>query len=359
MKLLVFSLFLFTLHVEAAEPDWVLVSPTGRAEPGAEFPLVLAGPHDAVLPEDIALRVKRGIEEFDLRMKAVGPAENGRRRYAAVLPRSVSGVLEMRLADPPSNAVVVLAYRRDSQPLTAPASGEEPLLSQEEPMYFVVGARDGANARFQLSFKYRLFDNAAGFGRDQPWLAGIYFAYTQNSLWDLKGESRPFRDTSYRPSVFWKWERADDRTWIAAFRFGAEHESNGREGEKSRSLNILFLRPEWRWKAADVGSLEFTPKIYHYFDKGENADIEKYRGYVDWRLRWDSGDNWITTAVARTGTAGYGSLLVDLSRRTRDLRIGSLSGYFHAQYFNGYGEDILDYNVRRKWQLRLGFAIVP
>jgi outer membrane phospholipase A len=36
-----------------------------------------------------------------------------------------------------------------------------------------------------------------------------------------------------------------------------------------------------------------------------------------------------------------------------------VSGYFHVQFFAGYGESILDYNVQRKSQLRVGFAIVP
>jgi outer membrane phospholipase A len=63
--------------------------------------------------------------------------------------------------------------------------------------------------------------------------------------------------------------------------------------------------------------------------------------------------------VARRGTLGKGSFLLDLSRRARDLRFGPVGGYFHLQYFTGYGEDILDYNVRRKSQVRLGFAIVP
>jgi outer membrane phospholipase A len=92
-------------------------------------------------------------------------------------------------------------------------------------------------ARFQLSFKYRLFDQSAGLGQDRPWLSGLYFGYTQNSLWDL---CKPFRDTSYRPSLFRKWERADDKTWIAAARFGAEHESNGKDGDRSHSINMLF-----------------------------------------------------------------------------------------------------------------------
>jgi outer membrane phospholipase A len=226
-------------------------------------------------------------------------------------------------------------------------------------MYFVIGASSGWSSRFQLSFKYRLFDTGAGFGREQPWLTGLYFAYTQNSIWDLSGESKPFRDTNYRPSLFWRWLRTDDRTWIDAVRVGVEHESNGGEDVASRSLNIAFVRPEWRWKTASFGSFEFTPKAYVYLSKGENPDIERYRGYVDWRGRWDSGDDWIVTTVARMGTAHKGSVQIDVARRGRDLKIGPVSGYLYAQYFNGYGESLLDYNVRRTAQLRFGFAIVP
>jgi len=36
----------------------------------------------------------------------------------------------------------------------------------------------------------------------------------------------------------------------------------------------------------------------------------------------------------------------------------SLGGYGQIQYFNGYGESLLDYDVRRKDQLRLGLTIV-
>jgi outer membrane phospholipase A len=236
--------------------------------------------------------------------------------------------------------------------------GFEPPLTENEPVYFVMGTRGGTNARFQLSFKYRLFDRALGWGSEQPWLAGFYLGYTQTSLWTLSGDSKPFRDTSYRPSLFWAWQRTDDKTWIDALRAGFEHESNGRDGAQSRSIDILFLRPEWRWALGNGKDVEFTPKIYGYLDKEENPDIQRYRGNVDWRLRYgDEGRSW--AASARFGTAGKGSLTLDWFERTRVLGFGPVSGYFHVQFFAGYGEDILDYDRRFKSQLRLGFAIVP
>lgn len=361
MKLLPWILFLASQAAFAQSPDWLLVSESARAQAGARFELLLAAPEGAVLPDEISVQLRSGVAEADLKMQAVAPAASGRRRYAALLPASSSGAVSIRLADPPSNTVALIVARSDTvQTLTgAPEGEQEPPLSENEPMYIVVGARDDWSARFQLSFKYRLFDYDTGVGRQAPWLAGFYFGYTQTSIWDLSGESKPFRDTTYRPSLFWRWLRTDDRTWLDALRAGLEHESNGGQGASSRSLNIAFVQPEWRWKTASLGSYEFTPKLYYYFDKGENDDIDRYRGYVDWRFRWFSGDNWIFTALARMGAAHKGSVQLDLARRARDLRIGPVSGYWYVQYFDGFGESLIDYNVRRPSQLRVGFAIVP
>jgi phospholipase A1 len=346
----------------ALAADWVIASTDARAEAGARFEVVVLAPPRQPLPEELAVRMGVDVAEITLTMKPVGPEEDGRRRYAAIMPIAALGPVTLRLADRPSNVLVLVVARRDAvRTLTGQLAQEErePPLSENDPMYFVAGIRGGTTARFQLSFKYRLFDVSAGIGQDRPWLSGLYFGYTQNSLWDLSTESRAFRDTSYRPSIFWKWERADQRAFFDGARLGLEHESNGGEGPRSRSINIVFVRPEWKWRLPEGGSFEFTPKIYSYLDKEDNTDIGHYRGYIDWRARFDSGGNWIVTTVARHGTAGKGSLLVDLSRRTRDVKFGPVSGYLHVQFFAGYGEDILDYNVRRKSQLRFGFAIVP
>ncbi len=219
-------------------------------------------------------------------------------------------------------------------------------------MYFIVGSSGETTARFQLSLKYRLSD------RDQPWLASWYIGYTQTSIWNLSDASKPFHDTDYRPSLFWQWQRADDKFWVDALSTGYEHGSNGKNDANSRSIDTLFVRPAWRWTLSGGKSLEFAPKIYGYLDKEDNPDIQQYRGYVDWWLRYGERER-IWAAMARWGTAGKGSLTLDWFERMGAFAIGPLPGYFHAQVFAGYGESLLDYNVRSKTQLRIGLAIVP
>jgi phospholipase A1/A2 len=346
--------------------EWVIATSDVNVFAGERFEILVVSLAGEPLPDEIEVRMKVGPEERITPLAAASPPSGSRRSYAGTVPAGVTGPVALDLPGRASSVLVLMVAASRADPVQAFVTrrvragvAAEPPLSENDPMYFIIGPRGGYSARFQLSLKYRLFDQSAGLGQDRPWLSGFYFGYTQNSVWDLSEQSKPFRDTSYRPSFFWKWERADDRTWIDGFRVGAEHESNGGGIDRSRSIDILFVRPDWRWTYADDSKFEFTPKIYGYLDKSDNPDIDRYRGNVDWRVRYDSGHNWLGTAVARVGSAGHGSLLLDVSRRVRDLRFGPVGGYLHFQYFNGYGEDILDYNLRRKWQFRIGFAIVP
>jgi outer membrane phospholipase A len=350
------------LATPAAAAEWLLSMAEPRVKAGERFEFELIGPAGEPLPDAIGLRVRGDRAGRVIAAQASAPASGARRAYAGRVPATAAGTLVLELVDRESGALVLLVESAPGtlRELVTRESGQElePPLSENEPIYFIVGTRGGSTARFQLSFKYRLFDRSLGWGREQPWLAGFYLGYTQNSIWNLSGESKPFRDSSYRPSLFWLWQRTDDRTWIDAVRAGYEHESNGREGASSRAIDTLFLRPEWHWRLADGKLVEFAPKLYGYLDKADNPDIQRYRGYVDWRLRYGDRER-IWSAMARLGTAGKGSLTLDFSQRTRVFGIGPLSGYFHAQAFAGYGEDILDYNRRRKSQLRVGFAIIP
>jgi len=344
-------------------PDWIIASADGRAVAGQRFELLVIVPPEEEAPKELQARLRADVDERIITLTAVGLPGGPQRIYAGDMPPNLAGQVVIDLVGRSSSTLSLLVSGKpDTLHALTGAGGDpriEPPLSENDPMYFVVGARDGWNARFQLSFKYRLFDAGSGFGKDEPWLSGFYFGYTQNSLWELDSDSAAFRDTSYRPSLFWRWQRTDEKTWVDEVRAGFEHESNGKDGERSRSVNIAFVRPAWTWKLRDGDTFEFSPKIYGYLDKQENPDIQEYRGYVDWRFRYDMSGIWIVTPTVRVGTAGKGSLLVDVSRRIRDLKFGPVGGYLQFQYFTGYGEDILDYNLRRPSQFRIGFAIVP
>jgi outer membrane phospholipase A len=230
-----------------------------------------------------------------------------------------------------------------------------PGISAYEPVYFCLGGNGGLNAKFQLSLKYNPFD-----------LWPFYFGYTQTSLWDVPD---PFHDTAYRPSVFYlndhAWSSADGRLRFG-LQAGLEHESNGRVGPDARGINTVFVRPRLEWRFNDDVRLTFSAKVYDYLEKTDNPDIADYRGYADLQIGLQR-DDWRFTAMIRKGTVGSkGSIQVDavLPLRVTDeilARVGvnGVNGYFFLQYFNGWGETILDYNRKLPAQLRAGLMVVP
>lgn len=237
--------------------------------------------------------------------------------------------------------------------------GDEPPLSANEPLYFVVGSSSERDfdARFQLSFKYRPFDPDARVAQYLPPLSNLYFAYTQTSLWDLGGNSSPFKDTSYRPSVYYKWTGSGRGIVPDGWSAGLEHESNGRDGADSRSINTVFVRPTWHFDFAHGNRLTLSPKFYQYLEKSDNSDIHQYRGYVDFQARYGREDGAIVTALYRQGTGGHASGQVDFSYPISDKLFGRTGTFIHLQLMEGYGETLIDYNRYRDTQLRLGLSL--
>lgn len=231
-------------------------------------------------------------------------------------------------------------------------------LSPYEPVYFSLGARPDLNARFQISLKFRLFQPHEG--QETGFFNNVYLGYSQTSLWDLGENSAPFRDSSYRPAIFWLsdrvWESRDRRQSLG-FDGGFEHESNGRDGDTSRAINSLYARPTLRYRLDDGSTLSFGPKIKYYATRDGNPDIADYRGHVDYQLRWAKDDGLMVSALVRKGHE-KGSVQLDMAYPLRKLGLGRLNGFLHVQYFNGYGETLLDYNVRAKSQVRIGLMMV-
>lgn len=369
------ALFLLAAPTTFAAPAWLIAAQTENATAGGPLLLEVAKPSTLpTWPTTLTLRVLAGGHPIPLTLSPAGAVspDGNRRAYAGLLPTEIKGLVRVELADLDSNRLALLAEapvpgaplsETPSQPLPVQDYPDEAALSVNEPTYFVLGSRGGANARFQLSFKYRLVEPDGFVGQTLPFLRNLHFGYTQTSVWDLGAESKPFRDTSYRPSLFWQWKLGpdpmlSDGAQPMRLRAGYEHESNGKDGTSSRSIDMLFVQPAWRWQYNDGRALVLAPKVYGYLDKTDNPDIQRYRGYADWIVRYGKEDGWMLGAQLRRGTAGYGNAQLDLSYPLRDAMFARTGGFLHFQLFSGYGETLLDYNQHRQTQIRIGFSIV-
>ena len=235
-------------------------------------------------------------------------------------------------------------------------------LSVYEPIYFLLGVDPGLEkSKFQLSFKYRLFNPAGWMAAKAAWLSGFHLGYTQRSAWDLEANSKPFDDTSYMPELFYLLPKIElNSARISAFGIqgGFQHESNGKGGEDSRSTNYLYIKPVMAIHLTGDYHLKIAPKIFAYSnnDDDTNEDLEDYRGYVD--LEAAIVDPEGAALKSHLWWADEGSSLqLDLTYPMTRLLGKSLNFYLHAQYFSGYAETLLHYD-RRQDVFRLGFSIV-
>lgn len=231
-----------------------------------------------------------------------------------------------------------------------------------EPIYFLVGS-DPTNAKFQVSFKYRFVDEDSRIAQNRPWLSNFYVAYTQTSFWDLESESAPFRDTNFKPEVFYQFNDillpTVSENLYFDFRFGYQHESNGQSGDDSRSLNIGYLEPAFHWNFADNYRLSLAPRIWTYSGgRDGNEDIRDFRGRSSLTATLTQFDGFQLEAYLRGNPGkGNGSIQLDASYPISALSFFNLDFYLYGQFFTGYGESLLDYNIKDT-RFRLGLGIV-
>lgn len=426
---LAFLLVLASTAALQARVDLLLVPPDAPVDgkPGVAFTLYLNNPTElaetAHLPaEFVALYASRaGHGRVRLRLDHPGDTE----RAVAPMSRETvvlrldepipggDGFVSLRLANPSTNAIMFAlaspapavagdavadsaadGHRRPIIPgrhldLTSDIENMRRHISSYDPIYFAVGWRERFNARFQFSFKYRVFDRGPP---GEPWLRQLardfYMAYTQTSIWDLESFSKPFYDSSYKPTAFilHEFDRDGSNDWRFSLQAGAQHESNGKGGgaaptpgssggllspttalrhpSDTRSLNTLYLAPTVRWMAGNDFFVEAKVRASALYQSDENPDIGRYRGHVELTLRTGYDRGFQFSAHARGTPQAHGSLELNMTWpaiETPLLKLvlpPSLGGYAQVQYFNGYGESLLDYDVRRKDQLRFGLMIV-
>jgi outer membrane phospholipase A len=370
-----------------ASAEWLLQPGSERVQAGHPLDVIVYVVNDGSSPfaEGMPLKLNANARSADnaatVTLEAVDPPPNlgapiapggfRKQRYQVRIPENLRGAVEIALERLPLARLHVAvdaaasapaqAQVREPDPILRVDTIPEPALSPHEPMYFLFGGRGDDTARFQLSFKYRLLDERGALARILPGVGGIHFGFTQTSLWDIGSDSAPFRDTSYRPSLFYfnpQLAASGGGRFLMGLETGFEHESNGRDGDRSRSINIAYIKPSWRWFIDDERYFSVAPKIYAYLDKEDNPDIDRFRGNVDLNLRYGKRDGWLFATTLRKGRGRYESVQLDASYPIRQPFFANAGGYVHFQYFNGYGETLLDYNVRHKPQIRIGFSIV-
>lgn len=224
-----------------------------------------------------------------------------------------------------------------------------------EPMYLLMGWED-PNVKFQISFKYRPLnadsEDPGWLVRNAPRLTNLYLAYTQTSLWDTGAPSSPFYDTTYKPELFYQWNGVDRDRWAPwlglDLQGGLQHASNGQAGSESRSFNVAYVMPTLRLGDPAGFFARISPRIYGYLGSLEdNPDIADYYGHVQLRgiIGWAE-----RVQLSVIGTIGdgfhHGNAQIDLTYPLYRLGGRNLSVYLDLQYFNGYGESLLDYNQR-------------
>jgi phospholipase A1 len=358
----------------------VLLNPTG-AEARVEMPEVLRGllqSGERTWP--VELRGSTGATSV------IAPGAFLCRTYALHLPDDVQGRAVLEISEPalvrgvldvrppPVIAAAQLGQRTEPTPAQLGGTGGEPAEAQIQraftghfsthlPIYFIFGP-DKPAAKFQFSFKYRLFRRDSAPGTPNPSLSGLFLGYTQRSVWDVTSYSSPFYDSSYMPELILQSlapmktaGRGAGLQWLG-YQVSIQHASNGRAEPDSRSMNLIYVRPMLAFGKRDGWWLVFAPKLFAYIgDLSDNPDIARYQGYGEYALMLTKNDNLSLSIMGRIGSHGdKGSLQVDLTYPLK-TQLGDFATYALMQYFNGYGESLLGYNQKSS-TVRAGLSLV-
>ncbi|MDY0291196.1 MAG: phospholipase A [Desulfuromonadaceae bacterium] len=214
---------------------------------------------------------------------------------------------------------------------------------------------DNVEVKFQFSFKFPVWRSVVSD-------IDLWAAYTNLSFWQAYNESysSPFRDTSHEPELF--LSKSNDLQ-IFGFtntenRIGAVHQSNGKDGDQSRSWNRIYLQMVFE---RDNLILAFKPwyRIPESDKNGaadptgdDNPDIDAYLGYGEIRALYKWEDHTFTLLLRNNLRTGDNRGAVELGWIFPITTC--INGYL--QYFNGYGESLIDYDSSVN-RIGLGFTV--
>ncbi len=148
----------------------------------------------------------------------------------------------------------------------------------------------------------------------------------------------PFRETNYSPEfIYTTYPRENLLGWdLIQVDYSLLHQSNGRSEPLSKSWNRFYVNFGF---VKDNYFLSLKP-WYRIPESGDdNPDIQKYLGYGETHFGYKANGAMYSIMLRNQLTSnGKGAIEVNAAFPIVD----SLKIYF--QYFNGYGESMIDYN---------------
>lgn len=221
--------------------------------------------------------------------------------------------------------------------------------------YFIGGTTLGhkptsknSDVKFQLSISQRLTKSKL------PFDTYLFLMYTQKAFWNVFQKSFPMYDLNFNPGIGFAHLIVHRNKYVGKAYLMFEHESNGKDSIQSRSWNrvtfsgSLLLDKNW-----EVQLKAWIPIV----DGGNNKDIVKYCGYMQAAANYMTDNRRLTAAAIVTKRGGWNmnfNTTLELSFKFNNRE----NQYLFLQYYNGYGEGLLDYN-RYHNMLRIGIVIKP
>lgn len=217
--------------------------------------------------------------------------------------------------------------------------------------YLITGTEIGetptktnSDAKFQIGFKQRLarFDNFFD--------TYLFLTYRQLSFWGIYQNSLPFRETNYNPSILFGKILIKDNKVNGGIWMEMQHESNGLDGEDSRSWNFISLKYATTLTKAWYGSIEgWLPLAV----AEENSDILNYRSNFELGLTYYPTHKWIFQGDFRRS---FTSELLGRVMLTANYRlVKNRNQFIYLQYYNGNAESLIDYQ-QHVHMIRIGIA---
>lgn len=232
---------------------------------------------------------------------------------------------------------------------------KRPYFTMFKDNYFLGGTTVGqkptginSDVKFQLSISQRLTKSKL------PFDTYLFIMYTQKAFWNVFQKSMPMRDLNFNPGIGLGHLIIHKNKYIGKAMLLLEHESNGKDSISSRSWNkITFAASILMSKNLEMEFKTWIPII----DSDNNRDILKYNGILQVSANYMTNNRKLNTALIVTKRGGFNmnfNTVLEVAYKFNKKE----NQYFFLQYYNGYGENLLEYNQFHS-MLRVGFVIKP